>query len=421
MYSTYLGGNGFDEGAVIKVDDTGAAYVGGTTSSSDFPTVNPIQGRGNRNDAFITKLSPDGAQIVYSTYLGGEDNEEVTDLALDAQKNLFVLGNIRPASGVPANDFPTVNPIQITHGGGFRDGFMSVINPSGSILLFSTYLGGDGDDFFQSIVLDPNNVNLFLGFFTDSTNFPPSIPPAVARATAAGPKQSTPITYFKCLGVWYIFAADVWHPIISPSINKDVKIQQRRESFGRGIYKAVSDLFSNASRQSTPSLMKAEQLEAGGGLDVRLDVLDQNLNITKTAFFGGSGEETISALAVDANGAVYIIGRTNSIDLPTVNPIQATHSGGDAFDGFLAVLHPQTLQPVFATYLGGIAEEALTGVTVDLQGNIYVVGETFGNFPNPTPDAIQNQLRGRTDAFLIKISPVTIPPILRLFLPLIQR
>ncbi len=122
-----------------------------------------------------------------------------------------------------------------------------------------------------------------------------------------------------------------------------------------------------------------------------------------------------------ANGAVYIIGRTRSTDLPTVNPIQAAHSGGDAYDGFLAVFHPLTLQPVFATYLGGTNVEFLNGITVDALGNIYIVGETWGNFPTPTPNAIQNQLSGRTDAFLVKISPVTIPPILRLFLPLIQR
>ncbi len=173
------------------------------------------------------------------------------------------------------------------------------LTPSGSSLLFSTYLGGDGDDFFQSIVVDPNNVNLFLGFFTDSTNFPPSISPAVARATAAGPRTVTLQLLILSASEFFYFAADGGHPIISPSINKDVKVQQRRESLGYAIYKAVSDLFSNASSQSTPSLMQAVQLEAGGGLDVRLDVLDQNLNITKTAFFGGSGEETISALAVD--------------------------------------------------------------------------------------------------------------------------
>ena len=97
--------------------------MAGTTGSSDFPTVNPIQGRGNRNDAFITKLSPSGSQIVYSTYLGKEDNETVPDLALDAQKNTIVIGNIASDLGVSANDFPIVNPIQARYGGGTRDGF----------------------------------------------------------------------------------------------------------------------------------------------------------------------------------------------------------------------------------------------------------------------------------------------------------
>ncbi len=136
VYSTYLGGSGFDEGVVIKVDDTGAAYVGGTTGSIDFPSVNAALNRGGRNDGFITKLSPSGSQIVYSTYIGGTDNDSVTDLALDAQKNVYIVGNIAPALGVPANDFPTVNPIQPTHGGGTRDGFMSVINPTAPACCF---------------------------------------------------------------------------------------------------------------------------------------------------------------------------------------------------------------------------------------------------------------------------------------------
>jgi hypothetical protein len=176
VYSTYLGGNDFDGGAVIKVDDTGAAYVGGSTNSFDFPTVNPIQGAyGLRGDAFITKLSPTGSQIVYSTYLGGADTEGISDLAIDAQKNVFVIGNIAPALGVPANDFPLVNPIQATHGGGSGDGFVSKISASGSTLLFSTYFGGDGDDSFQSIRYSSTDDRVYLGYHTDSSNFPPTI------------------------------------------------------------------------------------------------------------------------------------------------------------------------------------------------------------------------------------------------------
>jgi len=421
VYSTYLGGSGFDEGVVIKVDDTGAAYVGGTTGSIDFPTVNPALSRGGRNDGFITKLSPSGSQIVYSTYLGGTDNDSVEDLAIDAQQNVYVVGNIAPALGVPANDFPVVNPIQATHGGGSRDGFVSVISANGSSLLFSTYLGGDGDDFFQSIVLNPTTRKTNLGFFSDSTNFPRSSLTAQARIftdvkTNGQTFHSGVATLiqleaeFKLVeigGVIFIFTTE------SPD-----ELVGMAEQIGADTFRFVgTDELSlpilpikTGSMQSPAFLAQGALPQGLGGLDLRLHMLDGDLNITNTVFFGGSGEETTSGLAVDSKGAAYVIGNTRSTDLPVVNPIQATPSGGNTqFEGFLAVFAPGTLQPVFATYLGGTGMEFLNGVTVDPQGNIYVVGETFGGFPNPTPGAIQPQLSGRTDAFIIKISPVEIP------------
>ena len=403
VYSTYLGGSGFDEGTVIKVDDTGAAYVGGSTGSFDFPTVNSIQGTyGLRSDGFITKLSPTGSQIVYSTYLGGADSEGVADLALDAQKNVYVVGNIAPALGVPANDFPTVNPIQAIHGGGMRDGFLSVINSVGSSLLFSTYLGGNGDDFFQSIGPNPTNGNFFISFFTDSSNFPAGTSSDSMTPQADGTSRSVLGTARGSIDGNDRFIVVIEETgkitIVEPSVDKQV--------FGLDLASAFV-LGTSVSSFGSPQDGMAQDL---GGLNARLIVFDQNLNIAKTTFFGGSGEDTISGLASDAKGAAYVIGNTTSTDLPVVNPIQANRSGGNAsFEGFLAVFHPKTLEPVFATYLGGTGMEFLNGVTVDPQGNIYVVGETFGNFPNSTAGAIQKQLSGRTDAFIIKISPVGIP------------
>jgi hypothetical protein len=150
--------------------------------------------------------------------------------------------------------------------------------------------------------------------------------------------------------------------------------------------------------------------QAGGGLDARISVFNRDLEITNTAFFGGSREETVSALTLDGRGAIYIAGNTTSTDLPTVGPIQATHGGGFSRDGFLVVLHPQTLEPVFATYLGGSGlPDEVRGVTVDDDGNIYVVGVTYStDFPAATPGAVQGVLSGRSDAYIVKISPVEI-------------
>jgi hypothetical protein len=421
VYSTFLGGSGFDGPTTIKVDDTGAAYLAGSTSSADFPTVNPIQGRGNRNDAFVTKLSASGSQIVYSTYLGKEDNENVSELALDPLRNVVVVGNIRPALGSSANDFPLVNPIQAAYGGGSSDGFMSAVSASGNRLLFSTYLGGDGEDIFQSVdIIAKTNGrhDIQFGFYTDSSNFP--VTPATATkadissvANAnAGPRAGAGV-FTDVEGNQYMISVFSRNgvPIGYLGVTPEKVIEQR--SLGVEILTGISFLPGEVIEDLSAFPALPAQTQPIGGLDVQLTVSDQNINPIMTVYFGGSGEDVISGLTTDSSRAAYVIGRTRSTNLPVLNPVQATHAGGNAFDGFLAVLAPDTLDPVFATYLGGTGMESLTDVTVDSQGNIYVVGETFGGFPTATSGAIQTQLRGRTDAFVIKISPAvpqTPPP-----------
>ena len=296
-----------------------------------------------------------------------------------------MLGNISPAAGVPTNDFPTVNPIQATYGGGFRDGFISVINPSGSSLLFSTYLGGDGDDFFQSIGVDPNNGDVYLSYFTDSNNFSNSSSSLTTTLGVVFKKGKAKLTHDEFL--FYLLAKDIKEIVNDPSPDSFYKMVIQ-EAFGNlRLWYVDATTGGSALNQLQAVFAPAAQLQALGGLDVRLSSFDQNLNITNAVFFGGSGEDTVSALAVDAQGTAYVIGRTRSTDLPMVNPIQAAHSGGDALDGFLAVFHPLTLQPVFATYLGGTGVEFLNGITVDALGNIYIVGETWGTSRprRPTP------------------------------------
>jgi len=303
---------------------------------------------------------------------------------------------------VPANDFPTVNPIQATHGGGLRDGFLSVINPVGSNLLFSTYLGGNGDDFFQSIGPNPTNGNFFITFFTDSSNFAPGASSDSMIAQADGTPSSVLGT---ATGV---IDGNNRFTVIIGKTGKITIVEQSADKAAVGLAVGIGLVLGNSTSSfGSPQDGVAQDL---GGLNARLTLFDQNLNITKTTFFGGSGEDTISALGSDVKGAAYVIGRTRSADLPVVNPIQPNLAAANSFDGFLAVFAPGTLQPLFATYLGGTGlEESLNGVTVDPQGNIYVVGDTFGNFPIPTPGALQPQLSGRTDAFIIKISSVEIP------------
>src|SRR6202040_1100021 len=118
LYSTYLGGSGGDVGSGIAVDSSGNAYVTGSTSSNNFPTVSPFQGAtGGAGDAFVTKLNAAGAGLLYSTYLGGSSNDDGSGIALDSSGNAYVTGSTN------SMNFPTANPFQGVFAGGPSDAF----------------------------------------------------------------------------------------------------------------------------------------------------------------------------------------------------------------------------------------------------------------------------------------------------------
>ena len=169
LYSTYLGGSGGDSGLGIAVDSAGDAYVTGLTGSTNFPTSNPLQpGKTGLYDAFVAKIDPTGATLLYSTYLGGSNQDGGVGIAVDNASNAYVTGRTR------STDFPTSNPFQPTNRG-FTDAFVAAIDPTGVTLLYSTYLGGNNDDGGNGIGVDSAG-NAYVIGSTFSTDFPTSNP-----------------------------------------------------------------------------------------------------------------------------------------------------------------------------------------------------------------------------------------------------
>jgi hypothetical protein len=174
-YSTFLGGRGGDYGYGIAVDAAGSAYVTGLTTSQDFPvTFHAFQtaGGGTSTDAFVAKVDPSGAALVYSTYLGGILAESGASVAVDSSGRAYVAGSTYGSA------FPLVAPIQPASGG-FFDAFLAVLNDVGTALEFSTYLGGSGNEKARGLALDSMG-NVYLAGETFSENFP------VARAFQSG-------------------------------------------------------------------------------------------------------------------------------------------------------------------------------------------------------------------------------------------
>lgn len=199
VYGTFLGGNGRDLGTGIVVDSTGAAYVTGSTSSSNFPIVNGFQRQlagGILGDAFVTKLNPAGTALVFSTLLGGAETDQGFRLALDSSNNVVVTGYTE------SPNFPTRNPAQRSFGG-TTDVFVTKLTASGNDLIFSTFLGGTGEDYgFGNVALDVSGA-IYVTGWTASQNFPQI---SAAQRSFGGGKYDAFVTRIAPTGSAFLYS-----------------------------------------------------------------------------------------------------------------------------------------------------------------------------------------------------------------------
>lgn len=166
LFSTYLGGSGFDFAGAIVLGEHGEIYVGGQTGSTDFPTKNPYQNAlSGPADAFVSELNEGGSALEFSTFLGGSSFDGATGLALDRHRNIYVTGI------TASTDFPIAQPFQSANRGGPFDAFITKFNPQASRLIYSTYLGGSGFDYPFRVAVTEGERAAVIGF-TSSTDFP---------------------------------------------------------------------------------------------------------------------------------------------------------------------------------------------------------------------------------------------------------
>jgi Beta-propeller repeat/Abnormal spindle-like microcephaly-assoc'd, ASPM-SPD-2-Hydin len=368
LYSTYLGGKNTDVAYAIAVDDAGDAYVTGTTNSPDFP-VTPSAwtticgGDGecgaslNLNgflvsNAFVTKLNPAGSALVYSGFLGTYQNDVATAIALDGNGNAYVTGETGPPAAVtvvlippaePPGPFPTTAGAFQSNFGGATDAFVAKIDATGSELLYSSFLGGTGEDVGYGIASD-TSANAYVTGLTYSPDLP---------VTAATALQSS--------------------------------------------YAGAGDAF----------LTKVNTNGTGAG------------SLVYSTYVGGSGLDQGNGIAVDGGGNAYLAGGTTSTALSFAPPVGAYQPAcaldsvsvceGDAF---MAKLNPAlagAASMIYFTYLGGNLADSASGVAVDTSGNVYLTGSTVStNFPTGPSGVPVFQPAfggGNADAFVAELNP----------------
>jgi hypothetical protein len=444
IYSSYLGGNGLfgaesglpgDAGFSIGVDSTGDAYVTGLTSSADFPvtkdafqTVN--NGAANHiSNAFVTKLNPTGSALLYSTYLGGSGNsgglrgDSGLGIAVDGSGDAYVTGE------ASSHDFPvTKGAFQTTLKDDAQNAFVTKINPSGTALLYSTYLGGKRFDFGSAIAVNssgdayvtgstssidfPVTKNAFQtenssfdGLFVFSNGFVTKLNPsgsALLYSTYLGGGASPCIGgYGK--GMFGGLGDEAFSIAVDRSGDAYVTGQACSPNFPvtRGAFQAVNKAFSN--RGSNAFITKLNP--AGTAL-------------LYSTYLGGSGRtqnggdlfgDLGSAIAVDSSGNAYVTGTTNSSDFPvTAGAFQGVNKA-PFFNAFLAKLEPTGAALSYSTYLGGSGGDSGASIAVDTSGGVYLTGQADSpNFP-VTADAFQTKINSfansyQSNAFVTKLA-----------------
>ena len=331
VYSTYLGGNDKpgdassfgDEGHDIAVDASGQAYVTGTTISKNFPVKNAFQPAGNADsrgdvfDGFITKFSASGTELIYSTYLGGSGIDSANGLAIDAVGNAYVTGD---TFGDQTNNFPTTaGAFQRTAPGGGRDSFVTKLNPAGTALVYSTFLGGSSSDQGEGIAIDSTG-NAYIIGATSSTNFPLE---GAHQSTNLG--GSAFVTKLNPSGSGLLYSSYLGKQVWPPTGN----------SPGAAIAVDTAGIayVTGSTDAADFPLVNALYPNFGGVRDAYVAKIN---TVTKTVsyatFLGGSAIDNGFGIAIDAAGNAYVTGQTGSTNFPTKNPAQATPGGsGDVF------------------------------------------------------------------------------------------
>jgi hypothetical protein len=385
-YSTYLGGSGFDSGASISVDSHGNTYLIGYTQSLDFPTTpNAFQttcgGQCNNStyDAFITKFDSTGSSLIYSTYLGGSGTDVATGLAIDNSGNVFVAGTTY------SKDFPiTAGVFQPTCSGGcstFPDAFVTKLDPTGSVLVYSTFLGGTNYDGVANLAVDALG-NAYLNGVTWSADFPVT-PGALQTKCGGGCSNSSDAFVTKLNSTGSALVYSTFLGGAGSDAGGGIALDDLGDAYLTGVTQSAN----------FPVTPNAIQPTCSGGCISR-DAFVTEINPTGSAllystFLGGSDIETGTAIALDSLGNIYVSGNTASTDFPTTSGAFQTSNAG-SYDAFVTKLNASGSSFVYSTYIGGSSSEGLGfGIGVDAAGDVYIAGQTSSSDFPTTPGAFQ--------------------------------
>ena len=384
LYSTFLGGARDEFASAFALDAGGNAYVTGYTESRKYPTTPGAHDNsynGGFFDVFVTKLGAAGSALVYSTFLGGAEDEFASALALDDAGNAYVTGR------TGSTDYPTTPGAHDNSYNGELDVFVTKLSAAGSALVYSTFLGGASDEFADAFALDADG-NAHVTGLTVSANYPTT---PGAQDNSFNGLTDVFVTKLGANGAaiysTFLGGADAEGP-------SGLALDATGKAH-------VTGITHSADYPTTPG---AEDNSHNGSHDVFVTKLGANGTALYSTFLGGTDLEVPQAFALDAAGNAYVTGLTASTDYPTTPGAQDNSYSGGLSDVFVTKLGAAGSALVYSTFLGGSDQEVARGLTLDAAGNAYVTGATRSADYPTTPGAQDNSFNGGSDVFVTKLN-----------------
>lgn len=366
-YSTYFGGT-LDEGADgLSVDPQGNVSVIGRTSSTDLTLGGAVQtSMGGTEDVFVLKFNPLASSLIYATYLGGSQADRGFAIASDSMGNAYMTGLTESA------DFPRINAFQnALHGG--QEAFVAKLSPTGSVLAYSSFFGGAGNDQGAGIAVD-----LFGSAWVTGDTLSNDLPLLNSYQSYNGGQRDAFVTKIGPAG----------NQILSTYLggsNQDSGRDIAVDTLGNAYVTGTTNSFN------FPTLNPVQAIKNPSNDVFVSKFTPQGTSLMYSTFLGGNQEDIPSGIAIDAAGHAYVSGMTSSSNWPLANAIQSTFHG--AFDGFIAAINSTGNTLIYSTYLGGTESDQGMHVRVDDNGNAVIVGTTVSaDFPlaNPIQSTFSN-------------------------------
>jgi len=391
LYSTYVGGSGSDIAVGIVIDDDNNAYVTGHTDSSDFPTTTGSFDmlHNGEVDAFVFKLDDQGSELVYSTFVGGDDYDEAHDISLDPENNAYVTGY------TSSSDFPTTPGAYDNTYNGFWDVFCFKLAPGGSYLSYSTFIGGEDHDVGYDIVLDPGN-NAYIAGRTRSGDFP----------TTTGCFDDSYNGGFCDICVVKL-DADGSELLYSTYMGGSDYDRAEDLVLGRGETAWVTGSTNSTNFPVTSDCFSCSK--TGDTRDIYVFELGQGGDeLLYSSYVGGQGYDAAAGITLDPGGRVYVTGRTSSEDFPT-SPGCFNSSFGGWNDVVVFSLDPGEEELAYSSFVGAGTPG---GIVLDPENNVYVAGSSWSSsyFPT-TPGSYDESPNGETDIVVFALDTAPERPV----------